>query len=75
MLILLQYHMQINHQIYQSQPDYIYPKTLDGVGLAPALFQSAHIEGRGRYWDRKTGTGYFSLGISSPDPTFAITEC
>lgn len=67
--------MQINHQIYQSQPDYIYPKTLDGVGLAPALFQSAYNKGRGRYWDRKTGTSYFSRSVSSPDPTFAIAEC
>ena len=43
------------HGNFKSQPGFVHPKTLDGVYFAPAIFKSAYIEGRGRYYDPEAG--------------------
>lgn len=45
---------------FKSQPGYRQPKTLDGVYFAPTTFESAHIEGRGRYKDNEKGICWYN---------------
>jgi len=49
-------HTKMIYGNFKSQPGFRQPKTLDGVYFAPLTFESAHIEGRGRYKDNEKGT-------------------
>ena len=40
---------------YKTKKGFKHPQTIDGVQFAPYGWKSAHIEGRGKYYDPETG--------------------
>ena len=48
---------------FKTKKGFSHPETIDGVKFAPYGWKSAHIEGRGRYFDPVSGSFIILIGF------------